>query len=139
MGFEWSSIYCASKFAVEGFSDSLAVEVARFGIHVTFAEPGFFGTDFLEASSVRYGGKRISDYGDSQRAPRADYETYNHQQPGNPARLGRVFVQLAGLDKPPLHFPAGSDAGDCASNAFERRQAEIAGHAASAASTDFAT
>ncbi len=137
-GFESSSIYCAAKFAVEGFSESLALEVARFGIHVTIVEPGFFRTDFLDASSVRYGGERIADYDDPQGAPRADYEVYNHRQPGDPAKLGRVLVQLAALPKPPLHFPAGSDAVAYASAAYQCRQAEIAEHLALSTSTDFA-
>jgi NAD(P)-dependent dehydrogenase (short-subunit alcohol dehydrogenase family) len=139
MGFASSSVYCAAKFAVEGFSESLALEVARFGIRVTVVEPGFFRTDFLDASSVRYGGARIADYGDPQEAaPRADYEGYNHRQPGDPAKLGRLMVRLAGMPQPPLHFPAGSDAVVFASEAFERRRAELAEHASLSRSTDFA-
>lgn len=138
MGFESSSIYCATKFAVEGFSESLALEVARFGIHVTVVEPGFFRTDFLDASSVRYGSKRIVDYDDPTGAPRVDYEAYNHRQPGDPARLGRALVQLAALAEPPLHFAAGSDALTHARQAFERRRVEIDEHAALSASTDHA-
>ncbi|MEN2654952.1 SDR family NAD(P)-dependent oxidoreductase, partial [Acinetobacter baumannii] len=52
VGFAGASVYCSTKFAVEGFSESLAMEVARFGIHVTIVEPGFFRTDFLDESSV---------------------------------------------------------------------------------------
>ncbi|XQU71491.1 hypothetical protein OJJOAM_004280 [Cupriavidus sp. H18C1] len=62
VGFEGASIYCAAKFAVEGFSESLALEVARFGIQVTIVQPGFFRTDFLDGSSVRYGAEAIPDY-----------------------------------------------------------------------------
>lgn len=138
MGFESSSIYCATKFAVEGFSESLALEVARFGIHVTVVEPGFFRTDFLDATSVRYGDKRIVDYDDPHGAPRTGYEAYNHRQPGDPAKLGRALVQIAELAKPPLRFTAGSDAVAYAREAYVRRQAEIAEHAALSVSTDFA-
>ena len=137
MGFESSSIYCATKFAVEGFSESLALEVARFGIHVTVVEPGFFRTDFLDATSVRYGDKRISDYGSPQGAARVDYEAYNHRQPGDPAKLGRAIVEIAALAKPPLRFTAGSDALAFARQAFDQRLAEVAEHAALSASTDF--
>src|SRR6202011_656952 len=56
------SLYAASKFAIEGFSESLAQEVAEFGIGVMLVEPGFFRTDSLDASSLRYGAKRIADY-----------------------------------------------------------------------------
>jgi NAD(P)-dependent dehydrogenase (short-subunit alcohol dehydrogenase family) len=137
MGFEASAIYCATKFAVEGFSESLALEVARFGIHVTVVEPGFFRTDFLDAKSVRFGDKRIVDYDDPKGPARVDYEAYNHRQPGDPAKLGLALVQMAGLAKPPLRFTAGSDALAFARTAYDRRQAELAEHAALSASTDF--
>lgn len=57
-GFDGASIYCASKFAVEGFSESLAPEVASFGIRVTIVEPGFFRTDFLDKKSIQYGSRK---------------------------------------------------------------------------------
>src|SRR3546814_20077082 len=50
LGFLGASAYCATKFAIEGFSESLASEVEPFGIHVTIVEPGFFRTDFLDGS-----------------------------------------------------------------------------------------
>src|SRR3546814_9820860 len=62
LGFIGASVYCATKFAVEGFSESLAAEVEPFGIQVTIVEPGFFRTDFLDGSSVRYGTRAIADY-----------------------------------------------------------------------------
>jgi len=130
MGFESSSIYCAAKFAVEGFSESLALEVARFNIKVTVVEPGFFRTDFLDKSSVRYGERVVADY------PRADYESYNHQQPGDPVKLGRAIVQLAAMPEPPLHFLAGTDAIKYAAEAFERRRAEVDSHASLSVTTD---
>ncbi|MES2785309.1 MAG: SDR family NAD(P)-dependent oxidoreductase [Pseudomonadota bacterium] len=137
MGFEASAVYCAAKFAVEGFSESLALEVARFNIRVTVVEPGFFRTDFLDQSSVRYGTHKVADY-DTTGQPRADYESYNHQQPGDPAKLGQVLVQLAGMAQPPMHFLAGSDAVTYATEAFERRRGEIAAHASMSVTTDIA-
>lgn len=136
MGFEASSIYCAAKFAVEGFSESLALEVARFNIHVTVVEPGFFRTDFLDQSSVRYGAEKVADYDSVAGHPRPDYESYNHQQPGDPVKLGHVLVQVAAMQKPPMHFLAGSDAVSYATSAFERRQSEVVAHAALSATTD---
>ncbi|MGC4366543.1 SDR family NAD(P)-dependent oxidoreductase [Hydrogenophaga sp. R2] len=136
-GFESSSIYCAAKFAVEGFSESLALEVARFGIKVTIVEPGFFRTDFLDASSVRYGGAPIADYDDPQGAARVGYEAWNHRQPGDPARLGQALVKLAELDEPPLHFLAGSDAVTFFLDTFARRQSDVAKNILLSASTDF--
>ena len=136
MGFEASSIYCAAKFAVEGFSESLALEVARFGINVTIVEPGFFRTDFLDGSSVRYGSTAVADYDSADGGGRASYADFNHQQPGDPAKLGRAIVQVASMAEPPLHFVAGTDALSYATVTFERRRMEIETHAALSATTD---
>lgn len=136
MGFDGSSVYCATKFAVEGFSESLALEVAPFGIHVTIVEPGFFRTDFLDASSVQYGSQPVADYAQLPDGPRATYESYNRQQPGDPVKLGQVVVQLAGMPRPPLHFAAGSDALAYATTALERRQAGLQALAALSVTTD---
>jgi NAD(P)-dependent dehydrogenase (short-subunit alcohol dehydrogenase family) len=62
VGAQWYSLYCASKFAIEGFSESLAKEIAPFGLYVTIIEPGPFRTDFLKPESLRFGQSRISDY-----------------------------------------------------------------------------
>ena len=136
MGFENASIYCAAKFAVEGFSESLALEVAPFGISVTVVEPGFFRTDFLDKSSVRYDNKKIADYEEASAASRSTYDSYNHQQPGDPVKLGRLLVELAAMTEPPLHFVAGSDAVSFAMGAFERRRSEVETHAALSSTTD---
>jgi NAD(P)-dependent dehydrogenase (short-subunit alcohol dehydrogenase family) len=62
VGAQLYSLYCASKFAIEGFSESLAKEIAPFGLYVTIVEPGPFRTDFLKPESLRFGRARISDY-----------------------------------------------------------------------------
>lgn len=61
-GAEFCSLYCASNFAIEGFSESLASEIAQFGITVTLVEPGPFLTDFLAPSSPWIGAARLADY-----------------------------------------------------------------------------
>ena len=119
-GFGGASVYCASKFAVEGLSASVRQEVAPFGIHVTAVEPGFIRTDFLDDSSVEYGGE-LEGYASA----RAAFASYNHQQPGDPARLAQSLVQLAALPLPPAQFLSGSDAMGIASASLEARQAEI--------------
>ncbi|QND54639.1 SDR family NAD(P)-dependent oxidoreductase (plasmid) [Phyllobacterium sp. 628] len=110
VGFAGASIYCSTKFAVEGFSESLAMEVSGFGIHVTLVEPGFFRTNFLDGSSVRYGAKAIEDYADASREIRTTYDGYSYQQAGDPAKLGAALIELASVDEPPLRYAAGSDA-----------------------------
>ena len=105
-----ASLYAASKFAIEGFSESLALEIAEFGIALTLVEPGFFRTDFLDPSSARYGDNRIADYDAFTKGLRDNYDARSHQQAGDPAKLAAILVDLATREKPPLRFVAGSDA-----------------------------
>ncbi|HEY4925686.1 MAG TPA: SDR family NAD(P)-dependent oxidoreductase [Roseiarcus sp.] len=105
-----ASLYAASKFAIEGFSESLALEIAEFGIALTLVEPGFFRTDFLDPSSARYGDNRIADYDAFTKRLTDNYGPRNHQQAGDPAKLAAILVDLARREKPPLRFVAGSDA-----------------------------
>ena len=130
------ALYSASKFAVEGFSESLAAEVAPFNIHVTIIEPGFFRTDFLDPSSVRYGNQGIADYAELSATISNNYQARNHTQAGDPARLAQVFVQLANEARPPLRFAAGTDAIEISEARLESRRAELAQWRALSASTD---
>jgi NAD(P)-dependent dehydrogenase (short-subunit alcohol dehydrogenase family) len=134
LGFEGASVYCASKFAVEGLSASVGLEVARFGITVTAVEPGFFRTDFLDASSVRYPTDSIEDY--AAHDAREVYEAYNHKQAGDPARLGSALVQLAAMAAPPKQFVAGSDAVGMVTGSLQGRLEEIRAFEALSRSTD---
>ncbi|MGX7874546.1 SDR family oxidoreductase [Mesorhizobium sp. ORM6] len=104
------SIYVASKFAVSGFSEALALEVAPFGIKVTVVEPGVFRTDFADASSVRFGDVLISDYAEASAAMKDFMARANHQQQGDPEKLAKALLTLAESDAPPVHFPVGADA-----------------------------
>ena len=92
LGFASASIYCSAKFAVEGFSESLALEVAQFGINVTIVEPGFFRTDFLDGSSVRYGNKVVEDYVPSSTELKAAFDNHSYKQAGDPVKLGKALV-----------------------------------------------
>jgi NAD(P)-dependent dehydrogenase (short-subunit alcohol dehydrogenase family) len=107
-GIETGALYCSSKFAVEGFSESLAAELKPFGIHVTIVEPGPFRTDFLKPESIRFVGHELADYADRRAAQRASFEQRNGKQPGDPVRLAQALVTLAGEAEPPLRFTAGA-------------------------------
>jgi len=108
IGAQLGPLYCATKFAVEGFSESLAKEVAPFGIHVTIVEPGPFRTDFLTPRSIRFAQARIADYDERRAALLAGVEERNGRQPGDPAKLAEAIVSLAETDTPPLRFLAGA-------------------------------
>jgi len=107
-GIAAGSLYCATKFAVEGFSESLAHELAPFGIHVTIVEPGPFRTDFLTPESLKFAATEVADY-DARRAEmRASFEQRNGKQAGDPVRLAAAIVTLANEAAPPLRFAAGA-------------------------------
>ena len=107
-GIEAGSLYCSSKFAVEGFSEALAGELAPFGIHVTIVEPGPFRTDFLTPESLKFIAHEVPDYAERRDATRASFEQRNGKQPGDPVLLAEAMVKLANADKPPLRFTAGA-------------------------------
>ncbi|MGJ9417196.1 oxidoreductase [Massilia sp. CMS3.1] len=135
VGFNGASVYCATKYAIEGLSASLALELKPFGIHVTAVEPGFFRTEFLEQSSVRYGTRVIDDYA-AQGSVEDAYSPYRGKQLGDPARLAAAIVRLAGMEAPPAQFLAGSDAVAMTSTALEARSADLQEWRALSASTD---
>ncbi len=124
-GVAFGSLYCASKFALEGFSESLAQEVGPFGIHVTIVEPGPFRTDFLSAESIRFGAHPIADYDEQRTALRASFEQRDGRQPGDPVKLAEAVVRLAGEAEPPKRFVAGSIAFDSIKLKLVDMQAEL--------------
>jgi NAD(P)-dependent dehydrogenase (short-subunit alcohol dehydrogenase family) len=124
-GAELGSLYSASKFALEGFSESLAKEVAPFGIFVTILEPGPFRTDFLTPESLRFGGNAVADYDERRTRLRESFERRNGQQAGDPAKLADAMVLLAGEANPPLRFFAGAFAVDTAEAKLSSIKAEI--------------
>ncbi len=102
-------IYSATKFAVEALSESLRTELAPLGIDVTAIEPGYFRTDFLDATSLRIGKNTIADYAATAGAVRDRAAAMNQRQPGNPDRLAQVVLELADAPEPPVRLPLGSD------------------------------
>ncbi len=136
VGMPGASVYCASKFAVVGFSESLAQEVAGFGIKVTVVSPGSFRTDFLDASSARFGSGDISEYADFSRKIRDSSDKNNHAQQGDPAKLGSAIEQLALHPHAPTHFVVGSDAVELSASRLDIRQQELETWHELATSTD---
>jgi NAD(P)-dependent dehydrogenase (short-subunit alcohol dehydrogenase family) len=110
VGAEFNSAYAAAKFAVEGWIESLAPEVAPFGIRTMVVEPGFFRTDLLTPESTSYAEPSIDDYAERTTQTVAAWNAMNGQQGGDPAKLANALVQLAGQDEPPLRWVAGADA-----------------------------
>ena len=110
VGQEFVSAYCASKFGVEGWMESLTPEVAPFGIRTMIVEPGFFRTELLTEDSTNYPEPSIDDYAEKTKQTVAAWKRMSGSQPGDPAKLANALVQLASQDEPPLRFVAGADA-----------------------------
>ncbi|WP_263358632.1 oxidoreductase [Acidicapsa ligni] len=99
--------YAAAKFGVEGFSESLAKEIAPFGVKLTIIEPGGFRTDFAGSSTSLREGR--SEYASTVGATIRFQRDYNGKQPGDPAKAANALLQLASLPDPPLRLLLGSD------------------------------
>jgi len=136
-GQEFASLYCSSKFAVEGFSEALAAEVAPFGISVTILEPGPFRTDFLTRESLRFGEAPIADYDERRGRIQAAFETRNGKQPGDPTRLADALVRLASEPKPPMRFIGGQFALDVMDKKLAGVRENVEAWRSASAATDY--
>ena len=106
----FGSAYGASKFALEGWSESLREEVEQFGIQVTAVEPGFFRTELLvEGSSTLWPDLSIDDYADTASTIEA-WKSMNGKQSGDPAKLAASLIKVIELDEAPARWVAGADA-----------------------------
>ncbi len=110
VGFAFCSAYAAAKFGLEGWMESLQLEVAPFGITTTIVNPGFFRTELLEPASVTYAEPSIEDYADRTVEQLKWWQAQSGKQGGDPAKLARALVTIAGEEPPPRRFIAGADA-----------------------------
>ncbi|MEM8893727.1 MAG: oxidoreductase [Bacteroidota bacterium] len=102
-------IYNASKFALEGFSEALAQEVAPLGIKVSIVEPGPFRTNFA-GSGLGEASKIIEDYNDTAGAFRAKLKGVHDKQEGDPDKAAQAIIDLSKSDSPSLRLPLGKTA-----------------------------
>lgn len=102
-------VYCSTKFAIEGLTEALADELTPLGIFATAVEPGYFRTDFLDATSLSVSPASIADYHQTAGATRTLAAEVSHAQPGDPERLAKVLVAFVDTPNPPVRLPLGSD------------------------------
>jgi NAD(P)-dependent dehydrogenase (short-subunit alcohol dehydrogenase family) len=122
-GFEYGAAYAASTFGVDGWMESLAPEIAPFGIHTTIVNPGFFRTELLTKESTNYAPASIDDYAERNAAQREFWESMNGQQGGDPAKLAQALLTLTDQEQPPFRFITGADAiAQAEDKLVERRQ-----------------
>lgn len=126
VGGEFTSAYAASKFALEGWMDSLRPEVAPFGISTMAVVPGFFRTELLvEGSSTIHPELDIEDYAERTEQTLAAFVSMNGQQVGDPKKLARALVTLSDAGDLPAHFVAGSDAMAATQQKFDAVLADV--------------
>ncbi|MFY7730006.1 MAG: SDR family NAD(P)-dependent oxidoreductase, partial [Flavobacterium sp.] len=103
-------IYCATKFAMAGFTESLAAEAADFGIKVTLVLPGYFRTNFLEGSSLGLPQNPIDAYTTVRQSQNAHTAEINGNQAGDPVKGVAAVIETVEAGKAPLYLFLGADA-----------------------------
>ena len=116
--------YAASKFALEGWMESLHFDIAPYGISTTLVEPGFFRTELLvEGASAIWPELSIPDYADRTAQTIEGWKAMNGRQGGDPAKLAHALLTITGQEQPPFRFIAGADAlAQAEAKLAERRQ-----------------
>ncbi len=102
------SAYCATKFALEGFSEALAPEVAPFGIKVLIVEPGAFRTGFSGGALAQ--SREMPEYAGTVGPTREMITGIDGTQPGDPAKAARAIMTALDSEDAPLRLPLGPDA-----------------------------
>lgn len=108
--FAGGGIYCATKFAVNGFSETLSAEVAPFGIKVTIVQPGYFRTNFLSAGSLAVPQNQIADYQNVRDTVNFHQNDMDKQQAGDPEKAAAAMISITNEANPPLNLFLGEDA-----------------------------
>jgi NAD(P)-dependent dehydrogenase (short-subunit alcohol dehydrogenase family) len=117
--------YCASKFALEGWSEALRDEVKPLGIRVTIVEPGAFRTEFAGAKNMRPA-TQIDDYRPVIEPVEAYLYGNDGQQPGDPVKAAELMIAVVESDAPPLRVILGQDAYDAFNSKRAAFDAELA-------------
>ena len=113
-GFPGFGIYCATKFAVVGLSESLAAEARAFDIYVTVVLPGYFRTNFLSSGSLGIPENQLPEYAEVRASQKAHQDAINGNQPGDPEKAVAAIIAVAETENPPITLFLGKDAYDTA-------------------------
>ena len=130
-------IYCATKFAVHGLTESLAAEVKPFGIHATVVSPGYFRTNFLNDTSLVIPKNAINDYKSVREVQSVHENDINNNQQGDPEKAAAVMIEAASLPQPPVHLFLGPDAYHLAEVKMQDVQKDLEAVRAIATATNF--
>jgi NAD(P)-dependent dehydrogenase (short-subunit alcohol dehydrogenase family) len=105
-----AGIYCSTKFAVSGITETLEAEGKAFGIKATLVYPGYFRTDFLSSGSIKTPQNPIYDYQEARKSENFHLNEINGNQPNDPEKAADALIQMAKEENPPLHLFLGADA-----------------------------
>jgi NAD(P)-dependent dehydrogenase (short-subunit alcohol dehydrogenase family) len=116
--------YCATKFALEGLTETLQEEVAPFGIKTMIVEPGAFRTGLFRRDAA-YFSAEMKEYEETVGPTRAYVRDEHLKQPGDPRLAAKAIVDAIGTGDPPLRLVLGEDAIGNIRSRFERLQTEL--------------
>jgi len=132
----WGS-YVASKFALAGLTESLAAEVAEFGIKATIVYPGPVRTEFLSSGALAVARRQIDAYTEAKASLDLHLDTLHGHQAGDPDKVALLIMQAADVAQPPLHMFAGKIANELAAQKIALVQRDLDAWKGSSEATDF--
>ncbi|WP_183565511.1 SDR family oxidoreductase [Mucilaginibacter sp. SP1R1] len=118
-------IYCATKFAVNGFSEALYSEVKPFGIKVTIVMPGYFRTNFLSEGSLAVPKNQMDAYQNVRDMVNLHQNDMDQQQAGDPEKAAAAMIQVVSDPNPPLNLFLGEDAYNAANSKIAAVQKDL--------------
>lgn len=130
-------IYNATKFAVAGFTEALSAEAKSLGVSAIVVYPGYFKTNFLLKGSMRLAENPITEYKEARDLESIHEKQVIGNQPGDPEKAAAVFIEIAEMEKKPLHLFLGSDSYSMAKDKVELIGRELATYESLGLSTDF--
>ena len=131
-------IYCATKFAMAGFTEGLAAEVKDFNVQVTLVLPGYFRTDFLSAGSLAVPARPLEVYSAVRESQAFHLNSMHNNQQGDPEKLVASLINVANEGQAPLYLFYGSDAYEMAYKKIDLLKSELEEWKEESFSTDFA-
>ncbi|UEG51897.1 SDR family oxidoreductase [Mucilaginibacter daejeonensis] len=112
-------IYCSTKFAMAGYTEALAVEMAPFGVHTTLVYPGYFRTSFLEKDSAMLPANAIDAYANAREVEAQHLNEISGNQPNDPKKAASAFIEISKQEQPPVHFFIGVDTAELVKGKIE--------------------
>jgi NAD(P)-dependent dehydrogenase (short-subunit alcohol dehydrogenase family) len=133
-----SSMYSASKFALEGWIEGLNIDLRPFGIRFMLVEPGAFRTDFSNVeTSLTFSDLEIDDYKRQREIMYNNFVSLNHKQPGDPEKLAKALMTAVNASDPPLRLLVGKATVDTIDQYLNARRSEYEAWREVSTGTDF--